>query len=267
MSQLPSDLPFGFVETDIPRHRGRTLIGFAVFLIIVIVLAVVADNVARGYVAKLVDSKVRSSLSIPAATPVHVTVGGFSVLLQAATGKFQHIDVAIDTLKVGDFAGKAMLAATGVPINTSKPISGAKVVFTADQAQLQTLLAGLTSVPIKSVVVADGTVKVGTQITALGIVVPIAISFVPSVVDGQLALTPKSLVLNKATLTPAALRKTFGAIVDPLLATQKICVAKYLPKALPLQSITVSGSSLRFAVAGTSVVLSSALLATKGVCA
>jgi hypothetical protein len=255
-----------FIATEIPRRRGRGWIGLGVFLVILVIAVVVVDNLARVYVASRVESKARSSLSLPESTAVKVTVGGTSVLLQAIQGKFERVGVAIDKLGVGDLSGKATLTASGVPLSQSKPIEAARVVFTANQTELTKLLAGFTTLPVSSVRVAAGAVQIGTQVTALGVTVPVAIAFAPSVVDGQLALTPKSLVVNGATVTPDALRTTFGPLADPLLATQKICVAKFLPKQLPLDSITVKGSSLELGVAGRHLTLSTSLLATKGVC-
>lgn len=259
--------PFPFVETEIVRRRGRGWIGLGVFLVIVIIAGLALDNGARWYVGNVIESKARSSLSLADSTPVTVTIAGTSVLYQVLTGTFQRVDVAIDKLGVGDLSGRATLTATGVPLSQSKPIDSARVVFVAGPDELKKLLAGFTGLPVTSVTIASGAVQLGTTISALGLSVPVAIAFVPSAVDGQLALTPKSLVVNGATATPAGLRATFGPLAEPVLATQKICVAKYLPKQLPLASVTVTGSSLELAVSGRSVILSTSLLSTKGVCA
>jgi hypothetical protein len=263
----PESDPFPFIETEIVRRRGRGWIGLGVFLVILIVIVVALDNGARWYVGNLIETKARSSLSLADSTLVTVKVGGTSVLYQAATGRFERVDVAIDTLGIGDLRGKATLTATGVPLSRSKPIDSARVVFVASPEELKKLLAGFTGLPVTSVKIASGAVQLGTVVTALGVTVPVAIDFVPSAVDGQLALTPKSLVVNGATVSPAGLRATFGALAEPLLATQKLCVAKYLPKQLPLDSVSVTGSSLQLAVFGRSVTLTTALLTTKGVCA
>jgi hypothetical protein len=259
--------PFPFVETEIIRRRGRGWIGLGVFLVILILILVALDNGARWYLGNLIKTTARSSLSLADSTPVTVKIGGASVLYQAATGRFERVDVAIDTLGIGDLSGKATLTAIGVPLSRSKPIDSARVVFVASPDEVKKLLVGFTGLPVTSVKIASGTVQLGTTIAALGVSVPVAIDFVPSAVDGQLALTPKSLVVNGATVTPAGLRATFGALAEPLLATQKLCVAKFLPKQLPLDSATVRGSSLQLAVFGRSVRLSTALLTTKGVCA
>ena len=198
---------------------------------------------------------------------------GFTMDMKSVSGQLQGVmglvaqNMVWPDLGVGDLSGKAILTASGIPIKQSQPIDSASVVFIAGQGELTKLFAGFTGLPVSSVTIGSGAVQVGTTVTALGVTVPVAIAFVPSVVGGQLALTPKSLVVNGATLTPAALRSTFGALADPLLATQKVCVAKYLPKQLPLDSVTVKGSSLELAVSGRSVTLSTALLTTKGVCA
>jgi hypothetical protein len=258
---------FPFVETEITRRRGRGWIGLGVFLVILVVIGVAVDNGARWYLGNMIATKVRSSLSIADSTPVTVKIGGASVLYQAAVGRFERVDVEIAKLGFGDLSGKATFTATGVPLSRSKPSDTARVVFEASPDDLKKLLAGFTSLPVTSVKIASRAVQLGSTVSALGVTVPVAISFVPSAVDGQLALTPKSLVVNGATVTPDGLRATFGALADPVLATQKICVAKYLPKQLPLDSVRVKGSSLELAVSGTSVILSTALLETKGVCA
>ncbi|MBG6107639.1 DUF2993 domain-containing protein [Frigoribacterium sp. CG_9.8] len=255
-----------FVETEIRRKRGRGWIGLSVFLVILIAIIVALDNGARWYVGNLIKTTARSSLSLAASTPVTVKIGGTSVLYQAATGRFERVDVTIDSLGLGDLSGKATLTAIGVPLTRSKPIESARVVFAASADELKKLLAGFTGPAISSVKIVSGAVQLGTAISALGVSVPVLVDFVPSAIDGQLALTPVSLVVNGAPMTPAALRATFGAIAEPLLATQKVCVAKYLPKQLPLDSVTMAGSSLQLAVSGRSVLLSTALLTSKGVC-
>ncbi|MFM9919932.1 DUF2993 domain-containing protein [Lacisediminihabitans sp. H27-G8] len=259
--------PFPFVETEIVRRRGRGWIGLGVFLVILVVIVVALDAGARWYAGNLIEAKARSSLSIADSTPVTVDIAGASVLYQAAIGKFERVDVAIAKLGVGDVSGKATLTATGVPLSQSKPLESARLAVVTSPEELKKLLAGFTTLPVTSVKIGSGAVQIGTSVTALGVTVPVAIAFVPKAVDGQLELTPKSLVVNGATVTPDGLRSTFGPLADPVLATQKICVARYLPKQLPLDSVIVKGSSLELAVAGKAVTLDRALLTTKGVCA
>jgi hypothetical protein len=247
------------------RSRARGLIA-VVLLVVLVVAAVVLDGVARGYAANLIETKVRSSLSLPASTPVAVTVGGFSVLAQLATGSLERVDVTVDSLPVGDLTGNATLTATGVPIDQSKAIGAARLVFTVDQSQVQKLLAGYGSVPITSLSLGAGVVRVGTAFSVLGLSLPVSLSLAPSAVGGQLVLTPRSVTIGGKALTPSDIRSSFGSVADSVLAPQKICVAEYLPKALRLEAVTVTGSSVQLAVGGSSVVLNDTLLKTKGVC-
>lgn len=266
-STVPLPLP---PEEAAPRKRRRGVLLWSVLaaiLVVLVVAAVALDGVARSYAGTLIENKVRSSLSIPASTPVDARVGGASVLLQLLAGKLERVDVSSKGLAVGALTGDATLTATGIPIDQSKPIDHARLEFTVDETQLTTLVGGVSGIPVDSVKVQSGAIALATRITVLGIGIPVTVAVVPSAVGGQLALTPKSVTFNGQTLTPTELRKTFGSLADTLLATQKICVAKFLPKALALDAVTVSGSNVALAVTADNVTLNSDLFETKGVCA
>lgn len=264
MSQAPS----GPAPAAPPkrRRRGRAFGILGGVVVLLVVAAVVLDGAARAFAANLIETKVRTSLSLPASTPVHVTVGGVSVLAQLAAGTLQRVDVTIDALPVGDLTGNATLTATAIPIDTSRPIGGVRLSFSADEAQVKKLLASYGSAPVSSVTLTNGAVNVGTAFSLLGTTLPIGIALAPSAVDGELALTPKTVTVNGATLTPADLRDSFGSIADAVLATRTVCVAQYLPKALRLDAVSVRGASVELAIVGTAIVLDDSLLTTKGTC-
>ncbi|MET4781926.1 DUF2993 domain-containing protein [Glaciihabitans sp. UYNi722] len=258
-----------FEFVDVPKRKSRWVGPVIVLVIIVSLLTAaffVVDNFARGYAANLIETKVRSSLALPKSTPVHVTIGGTSVLLQLAGGKFDQVDIAIDALSVGDLSGDAVLTARGIPVDQSKPIDNAHLVFTANQEQLQKLLVGIKDVPVSTVAVKSGSVQLGTTITALGLSVPVGIALTPAAVDGQLALTPTSFDVGGKTLTTAEVASTLGPVGGALVTTRQICVASLLPKDFVLDSIAVKGESLSLGVTARSIVLNSQLLSTKGVC-
>ncbi|MCU1584521.1 MAG: hypothetical protein JWM49_1077 [Microbacteriaceae bacterium] len=260
--------PFDVAGTRVPRRRRSRRV-FAVvgaLVVLVIVAAVLLDGVARNVVANLIESKVRSSLSLPASAPVDVTIGGSSVLLQLAAGRLQTVTIAVDDLAVGELRGNAVITATGVPTDTSKPIDHGSLVFTAGQSELSTLLTGFDGLPITSVALADGAVNADIVATVFGMKLPITVALAPKAIDGQLGLTPKSLTLSGATLSPSAVRASLGSVADSLLATQKVCVAKYLPRAFWLDSVSVRGSNLRLSVSASSFTLNSDLFSSKGVC-
>jgi hypothetical protein len=248
-----------------PRKRTRRGVLGGTFAAILVLLVV--GVVARAYASHLIENSVRSSLSIPASTPVHASVGGAAVLLQLLSGRLDRVDITSTGLTVGALTGDATLTATGVPIDQSKPIDHARLEFSVDAAQLRTIVGEVSGLPVSSVSVASGAIALGTTITVLGIGIPVTVAVTPSALDGALVLTPKSVQFNGQTLTPADLRKTFGSLADTILGTRTICVAQFLPKALVLDSVSVKGTGVSLVVTADNVILDSGLLTTKGVCA
>jgi len=249
------------------KHRGRTAaIVIVIVLVVLVAAAVVLDNIARGYAANLIQTKVRSALSLPASTPVDVTVEGTSVLFQLATGKLQKVDISVPHLSVGALTGDAELTVHGIPIDQSQPINGADLAFSTNEAGLQKLLAGFSGVPISTVAIKSGAIDLGGSFAVFGVKIPLSIAVAPKAVGGELALTPTSFTVNGAAISPAQLTKTFGDIGADLTQTQKICVASVLPKAFHLDQISVKGKTVHLAVSTKSVVLDDSLFTTKGVC-
>jgi hypothetical protein len=249
------------------RHRGRTaIIVVAIIVVLLIVAGFVLDGVARSYAAGIVRDEVRTGLSIPAAQPVDVTVGGASVLLQLAAGKLQQVDVDLPQLAIGDLTGAATLRGTGVPITQGKPIDRASLGFSTDESGLQKLLKGLSGVPVTSVTIGSGAVILGAKFTIFGIALPVKIATTPSAIDGELALTPKYAVINGAKVSVKDLASVAGGALADVVKTQKICVASLLPVAFHLDQIAIHGSTVRLAVSAKSVVLDDSLLSTKGTC-
>jgi hypothetical protein len=249
------------------RRRGRVLFGVLAGVLVLLVAAVVVlDGAARSYASTMIGDKVRSSLSIPASEPVDVTVGGASVLLQLLSGKLDRVDVDVPTLSIGNLSGDGSLTATGIPIDQSSPVDALQVRFSTDQAGLQKLVAGLTSVPVNTVTLVNGAVQVGTSLSVFGRALPVGISFTPAAKSGELQLTPTSVQVSGKTFTAAQLKTTFGSLGAPLLETRQLCVANQLPVGFTLDSVTVSGSTLSLAVSAKRVAMSTAILTSKGSC-
>ncbi len=249
------------------RRRGRVaLVVTAIIVVLLVVAGIVLDNVARAQAAKLIETKVRSSLSLPESTPVDVTVRGTSMLFQLVTGKLERVDIDIDDLSVGALSGDAKATATGIPLDQDKPIDRARLVFSTDQAGLQKLVGSVPNLPASSVVVRKGAVELGTTFTVFGVAIPLAVTFVPSAADGQLVLTPRSIELGGKAVDADDLQKSLGAVGAELASSKKICVATLLPKDFRLDSIEVKGSRVQLGVSAASVTLNDGLLSTKGTC-
>jgi hypothetical protein len=247
-------------------RKSRAWIVWLVVLVVVVVLAAILDGVARSVVAGTIRDKVRSSLSIPAASRVDVSVGGTSVLWQLAQGSLENVKIDADDVKFGSLEGTATVTARGLPLDQSKSVSNLAVTFAVGDTQLKGLVRELSGFPVTSVATADGVVKVGSEAKLLGIGIPFDLSFTPGASAGKLTLALKSVQYRSATFTPAKFRDTLGALVDPLIKTRSICVANDLPAGFVLDAVTAVGSKLAFTVSGNSVALSSSTLTTKGMC-
>lgn len=236
-------------------------------LALLVVGVVVADNLARGYVADQIAGKVRSSLSVPASTPVEVSVGGTSVLLQLLSGKLDQVDVGLAHVALGELGGSADLMASGIPIDSSRPIDLARVVFVTDQADLQKLFSGIPGLSPDAITVSKGAVTLGTKVTLFGYSLPVGITFTPAARGGLLELTPTTILIGKQSFTAEQLKASaFGALADSLFVSHKVCVASLLPKGFSLESLSLSGSRIQLTVSAQKVVLGSRLMASRGSC-
>jgi hypothetical protein len=253
-----------------PKRRVRTTLRFVVtagIISLLVVAAIVADNAARGIVAEQVAKQVRTSLSVPANSPVEVSVGGTSVLVQLVSGRLDKVDVGIGRLSLGELSGSAQLTASGIPLDPSKPTSLARFVFVTDQSALQSLFSTVPGLSPKQISIADGKVTLGTEVTLFGYSLPVGIEFTPSASKGQLVLTPSSIVINEQSFTAKELKASaFGSLTDALFVNHAVCVAPLLPKDFTLESVFITGKSIQLTVAADNVKLNSKLLATRGTC-
>ncbi|MEO6944382.1 MAG: DUF2993 domain-containing protein [Lacisediminihabitans sp.] len=262
--------PVKQVKQAKPRSKKRRSWAFVIVcavLALLMVGVVLLDNLARGYLSDQIAGKVRSSLSLSASTPVTVSVAGTSVLVQLMSGKLDHIDVGIAQLALGTLKGSAELTADGIPIEAGKPTDRTRIVFMADQKVLATLFANTPGFSAGAVTVERNTIKLGTEVTLFGFTLPVGISFSPSVVKGQLTLTPTSISVNKQSFTAEQFTASaFGALADSLFVQHTVCIASILPKGFVLDRITASGSKVAVAVSAEKIVLDSKLMASRGTC-
>ncbi len=258
-----------FVETSPTRkrHRGRTaIIVLAIVVVLLVVAAVVLDNVARGYAENLIQTKVRSALSVPDSTPVDVTVEGTSVLYQLATGTFQKIDVDLPKVSIGALSGSATLSVEGVPVDQTQPIEGGTIVVSTDQAGLKQLLKSFSGIPVTSVALVGDAVRLGGSFDIFGIKIPVKVTLTPGAKNGRLTLTPKSFQVNGAEFSAAQLSKNFGVLASGITGTQSLCIASALPKPLQLHQLSITGTTVTVSGTISPVVLNGAAFTSKGTC-
>lgn len=250
-----------------PRRRG--LIAALILVGIVVVLAVaavVAESVARAQAQALIAEQVREALRLEAEHPVEVAIAGPPVLWQAAGGRFEQITVEVPELAVGELRGDLTLIAEGAPLDTAQPTETVQAVFRVAESDVAALAGFLAGAVATDVRLDEREIRFETGFDIFGVPFSIGIGLTPTVEEGQLAFTPSSVVLGDERLDAAQLREQFGGIVDPLLTSQRFCVAQYLPQALELTAVQVGDEQLVVVFQGADVALGGPAFSTLGAC-
>lgn len=240
--------------TDAARPRRRTGRWIAVLLVLAVLLAalvVAAEFIARSVVTGTVRALVVEKVGLPADQPVDVELAGL-VLPQLVSGRLDDVQVASDDVALGPLTGDVRVEMQGVPIDGASAATGGTATVRLDEAQLRELLGRLDGFPADGLTVAAPDVSVSTDISVLGIPIPVGISLTPGAADGQLTLTPSAFRLAGNEVDADTLRSQLGGLADAVLETRSVCIADQLPRALTLTSMSAQGSDVvaSFAIDG-----------------
>lgn len=253
-----------------PKKRRRLvgwLIAAGALVVLLVVGYVVAESAARAYATDRIHDELVTAFDLDADHTTRIDLGAGSLLLQAATGRIDGVDVAIDDVPLGDVSGDLTLAATGVPLDTTKPAETVAATATLDEADVAKLRDYLSGIDLDSITLGDGVIDVAATVKALFLSVPVSAAIAPSVADGDLVFTPESVTVNGAVLSIAELRSgPFASVASGLLGSRSFCVAQYLPAAITLDDVTVTDDELVLALSGQNVALGGSGLSAKGSC-
>lgn len=250
-----------------PRRRGLIAVLVLVGILVVLgVAAVIAENVARAQAQSLIADQVRQALRLEADHPVDVAIEGGPVLLQAAGGGLERVVIEVPELAVGELRGDLTLIVEGTPLDTAQPTESLQAVFRVAEADVAALAGFFAGAVASDVRLDDREIRFETGFDIFGVPFSIGIGLTPTVEEGQLAFTPSSVVLGDQRLDAADLRAQFGGIVDPLLTSQRFCVAQYLPQALELTAVQVGDEQLVVVFDAAGAALGGPEFSTLGTC-
>ncbi|WP_179691834.1 LmeA family phospholipid-binding protein [Salinibacterium xinjiangense] len=261
------------VPPDKPaKRRRRWWMGALIALVITVILLLVAffvgDALARQYATGLIREKIVAALKLDPNAAVDVNLGDGSILLQAAAGSLDDLRVHIPDFVLGEVTGEAEITATGVPIDTSKPLGTMGIEVTIDEANVQKLSGYLSGVDLTSIELRDKFIRIGTNIDVLLTNIPVAVDLAPSATDGGISFEPVTVLLGDQQVSVADLRAIPGisGIVGNLLGSRTVCVASYLPRGLTVEDVTVVGTDLVVSINGDGVALEGAGFSQQGTC-
>ena len=254
------------------KRRRRWWMGAHIALVITVILLLTAffvgDALARQYATGLVKEKIVAALKLDPTAAVDVNLGDGSILLQAAAGSLDDLRVHIPEFVLGEVTGEAEITATGVPIDTSKPLGTMGIEVTVDEANVQKLSGYLSGVDLTSIELRDKVIRIGTNIDVLLTNIPVAVDLAPSATDGGISFEPVTVLLGDQQVSVADLRAIPGisGIVGNLLGSRTVCVASYLPQGLTVEDVTVVGTDLVVSINGDGVALGGAGFSQQGTC-
>ena len=251
------------------KHRGRRAL--VILLVIVVVLVagfLVADYFAKKFATDYVRTQIASSLGLPSTAPVTVDLGSGSILLQAAAGSIDHVNVGVNPIVLDGLSGSATLVATGVPLNETTPVKTLQVKVFVPTTTITTAISRVPSLEsLKPVVTIAGKhVAVTGTVSVFGFAQAIGATLTPKVTNGAPGYTIDTASFDGATVSASVLDRYLPGLTTLLESGSSLCIANQLPKAFTLTGIAVHGQALVSTFTGNGVELNGAALAQKGTC-
>jgi LmeA-like phospholipid-binding len=100
------------------RRRGRGWIALLITLVVLAVVFVIGDQVAKGYAQNMIAGKLQSQAGLPAKPAV--TIEGWPFLTQVAAHDIRTVDISATDVQAGKLVISSVKAtATGVHLNSS----------------------------------------------------------------------------------------------------------------------------------------------------
>lgn len=250
------------------RRWMGPLIALVIVIVVLLIAFFVGDALLRQYATGLVREKIATALKLDPDSEIDVNLGDGSILLQAVSGSIDNLSVHIPEFTLGEVTGEAEITATGVPIDSTKPLDTMGIEVTVTQANVKKLSGYLSGVDLTSIELRDKLIRIGTNIDIFLGSIPVAVDLSPSATDGGISFEPVTVLLGDQQISVADLRAIPGVsgIVGNLLGSRTVCVASYLPTGLKVDDVTVVATDLVVSINGDGIALDPASLSARGTC-
>ena len=219
------------------------------------------DKVARDVASDVVRSGVTNALELPEGTEVDVDLGGGILLFQAVTGSIDEVVVRVPDVALAEAKGTLVLTLNGVALDPSRPVDTLTADIELDESNMYLLGGRLSQAPLNGLILADQLVTIGADLGGNAVTASLS----PSVAAGVVSFTPTGLTVGGVPATvEEVLAGGLAPAASPLLTSQPICMAEYLPESLEVSAAGVVDKKFVVTASGTGVRLAS--LASYGSC-
>lgn len=234
-----------------------------VLALLVAVIVVAAEFLARSILPGIVRSIVIEQLDLPADQQLDVEAGGI-LLPQLLGGRIDSLHLSTDSVTLEGITGAVDVTATAVPLQGGDlgPTTGTVRI---DETEFTSLVQN-GELPIEKVVFAAPDATVSGTVSLLGASVPVALTVTPGVQDGDLLLTPGRLAVGGVEIDADRVTTTLGSLGERITAPQRFCVADRLPAGIVLTALRIEGTEAVIDVSVDGGIVSDASLQENGVC-
>lgn len=247
-----------------PHQRRRRWPWVLLVLVVLLgVLVVAAEFIARAVLPGTVRSIVIEQLDLPADQQLAVEAEGI-LLPQLIGGTLDTLRLSTEAVTLEGITGAADMTATGVPLRGGE-LGGASGTIRIDQDQFTALLAD-TELPVDTVEFDEPNATLGGSFAVFGADVPVSLTLTPGAVDGELELTPVSLTIGGFEVMADGAETFLGSIGEELAQPQRICIADQLPAGLTLTGLAIAGSEAVIDIDVDGAIATDPALVEKGTC-
>lgn len=232
-------IPGGDDSASVQRKRRWPWV-VLITLLIIAVLVVIAEFVARSILPGIVRGIVIEQLELPADQPLDVEASGI-LLPQLIGGRLDELHLSTESITIGGITGAVDVTATGIPLRGGD-LDDASGSVRIDQDQFTALVTS-SELPINDIQFAEPDVTASGSFTVFGVPIPVALTVEPAADAGDLLLTPVELKIAGVTLNAAEIADRFGDAATGLTQPQRICIADQLPAGLTVTAVSIDDST------------------------
>lgn len=255
----------GSVETPLYRRRRRWPWVLAILLVLLGVLATVAEFAARAFVAEQMRSQLVSALNLPSTQPIEVETEGI-VLMQVLAGRLDTLHLRADELTLGAVHSDLTATITGVPVDGGaiEHIGGMMRI----RSEQFVAMLGSARLPLSEVRLESGLISLAGTVSIFGVGVPIVISVEPAMEeDNNISLRPFSFEVGGIEVDAQGLIDRLGPAGEALAGPFTVCIADRIPRAVEMTELRIVGNAAEIDFLVDGAITIDASLRGRGACA